>query len=58
MKKYHIDINPAYQYALYVTISVLLNWSFGVEGNLLLVMVGLGFFIVIYILHKILKKLK
>jgi len=51
-------MNPAYQYALLVTISILLNIILKYEGNVLFVMIGIGFFIVIYILDKILKKLK
>ena len=58
MKKYRIETNPAYAYAFLITIGVVTNWIFGVEGNMLLVVCGLGFFNVIYILDKILKKLK
>jgi len=51
-------MNPAYQYAFLVMLSMLLNLIFKYDGNVLFVMIGLGFFIVIYILDKILKKLK
>jgi hypothetical protein len=56
-QKKHIEFNPAYQYAGLVTLTICLNWIFGREGNVLLVECGLGFFIAIYILDKILKKL-
>jgi len=56
-RKIRIEVNPAYQYAGLITLTICLNWIFGREGNVLLVMVGLGFFISIYILDKILKKL-
>ncbi len=58
MKKYHIETNPAYAYAFLIIIGIIFNWIFEVEGNMLLVVCGLGFFKVIYILDKILKKLK
>ena len=51
-------MNPAYVYAALITLSIILNWVFGREGNILLVIAGLGFFNVIYILDKILKRLK
>jgi hypothetical protein len=51
-------MNPAYQYASLVMLSMLLNLIFKYDGNVLFVMIGMGFFIVIYILDKILKKLK
>jgi len=50
-------INPAYFYVLLVSLSVLMNLIFNYEGNVLLVAIGFGFFIIIYILDKILKKL-
>jgi hypothetical protein len=50
-------LNPAYQYALLVMLSILLNLILNYDGNVLYMMIGLGFFIVIYILDKILKKL-
>jgi len=58
MKKYRIETNPAFAYAFLITIGLVSNWVFGVEGNMLLVVCGLGFFNVIYILDKILKKIK
>lgn len=51
-------MNPAYVYVALITLSIILNWVFGREGNILLVIAGLGFFNVIYILDKILKRLK
>ena len=50
-------MNPAYVFAFLVGLSMALNSIFDREGNLLLVICGLGFFNVIYILDKILKKL-
>ena len=50
-------MNPAYVYVALITFTIVLNWIFKRDGNLLLVCVGLGFFNVIYILNKILKKL-
>ena len=50
-------INPAYFFMGLVVLSIVMNLIFQREGNLLLVICGLGFFNVIYILDKILKKL-
>ena len=50
-------INPAYFYALLITLSVLLDLIFERNTDTLLICVGLGFMSVIYILDKILKKL-
>lgn len=50
-------MNPAYVYVALITLSVAINLIFKKEGNLILVCVGLGFFNIIYILDKILKKL-
>lgn len=48
--------NSAYVYVLLVSLSVLMNLIFEYESNVLLVTIGLGFFNIIYILDKILKK--
>ena len=58
MKKYRIETNPAFAYAFLITVGLVSNWAFDVEGNMLLVVCGLGFFNVIHILDKILKKIK
>ena len=50
-------MNPAYVYAFLISLAVVSNLIFKYDGNVLLVAIGIGFFNVIYILNKILKKL-
>jgi len=49
-------INKAYVFAILVIIAIVLNMIFKREGDILLIIAGLGFFNVIYILDKIYRK--
>lgn len=50
-------INPAYGYAFLIMFSLLLNVVLKIESENMVLIIGLGFFYVIYILNKISKKL-